>query len=300
MALENYDSLPEDHSLVERYHPKFIARGGNRLVYEVAGHPEVVIKASTYTIKDVLSENASSGQPLDVLSPEMKSKIDEEVVIKNQQIRELRQYFGKEHAVAERMYRLQVPVTDALIGEIYTNDWQGRTAPALPAGSGEVWSTVTVQRKVEAIQDPGHLSLHFGPFREDGEVAPEEQAKVKEISALAGEDTEFSQALRDFVDKALSFTKSTGNILALAGVDNVVFAKENGKWNYLLVDALSVNNERVFQEARAIMQKSIQGEDLSDHEKTLLNKAINYARVMNSLASVAGIPERLELAGNRG
>lgn len=296
MSSEKYDSLPQVHFLVERYHPKFIARGGNRLVYEVADHPDVVIKASTHTIKDILSGNVELKLPPDTLSQEMKSKIEEEVVIKNQQIRELKRSFGKEHTVAERMYLMQVPVTNELLDEIYINDWKGRTAPMLPAESSEVWSTVTVQKKVEAVHNPDHISLHFGPFREDGEIAPEEQEKINEISSLARKDPEFSQTVRDFVSKAVSFTKDTGNILALAGVDNVVFSKQNNKWNYLLIDALSVNNERVFQKARGIIEKKVKGESISDHEKDLLKKAVNYERVMNDLASTVDIPERLELS----
>jgi hypothetical protein len=45
--INRYDILPEDHELVLRYKPKFLARGGEHLVYLVDGHPDIVIKAST-------------------------------------------------------------------------------------------------------------------------------------------------------------------------------------------------------------------------------------------------------------
>lgn len=70
-----YDNLPNDHELVERYQPKFLARGGDHLVYEVADHPDVVIKASTFKIKDILYENADNGEALDFLSETQRERL---------------------------------------------------------------------------------------------------------------------------------------------------------------------------------------------------------------------------------
>ena len=40
------------NEIIKHYKPKFLARGGEHLVYVVDGHPDIVIKASTYKIKD--------------------------------------------------------------------------------------------------------------------------------------------------------------------------------------------------------------------------------------------------------
>lgn len=74
-----YDRLPEDHELVEHYRPMFLARGGDHLVYTVEDHPDVVIKASTFKIKDTLHENAKNNQPLDSISKDQRAELEKEI-----------------------------------------------------------------------------------------------------------------------------------------------------------------------------------------------------------------------------
>lgn len=43
-------------------------------MYEVADHPDMVIKASTFNIKDILYENADNGEALDFFYLKLKKK----------------------------------------------------------------------------------------------------------------------------------------------------------------------------------------------------------------------------------
>jgi hypothetical protein len=328
MSIEStkpYDTLPSDDELVERYKPKFLARGGDHLVYEVVDHPDVVIKASTFRIKDILSSNSDNSLQLDSFSGDLKMVIEKETAEKNVQIRELRKYFGNEHTLSERRYIMKVPVTKELLDEIFKNDWKGRIPPQNVKDIKEAWSTVIVQERADAIDDTNHLGLYFGGFLEDREYDVEEYKKLNESlikqNTQSGEDVERflelqdnpqTHALRDIlnlvekdkslktiltelVEKIVSYARETGNILALAGKDNIIFYHKDGEWNYLLVDALPIHNEPVYKEAQIILHKFANDEEITKYDKTLLMKALNFTRTINGLCASLGIKDRLRL-----
>src|SRR3989344_773478 len=50
----NYEIDQVEHDLVSRYQPKFLAKGGEHIVYEVPEHPDIVVKVSTGPLKKVI------------------------------------------------------------------------------------------------------------------------------------------------------------------------------------------------------------------------------------------------------
>lgn len=320
-----YNELPDDNELVKHYRPRFLARGGDHLVYEVVEHPDVIIKASTFTIKDILSDNSENGRPLDSLSGELKIEIEGKIAKKNTQIRQLREYFGNEHTLAEKRYIMKVPITRKLLDEIFVGDWKNRLPPDGSEDIREVWSTVVVQERTDVVNDPNHVGLYFGGFLEEREYDLDEYRKLNQSllrqNVQSAEDIERfldlqdnpqSHALRDIMDRAqqdrafkevvgellvriISYTRETGNILALAGKDNIVLYQKDGVWNYLLVDALPIHDEPVFREAQKIVHKFVNGGIPTKHEKLLLMKALNFTRTINGLSAGLGIDNRLDL-----
>ena len=164
----------------------------------------------------------------------------------------------------------------------------------------KAWSSVIVQQRAEAISDPGHLSLNFEGFLEDGRY---DETAIQNILTLSETDSALRYSLKEFVSKAVSYANETGNILAMAGKDNVIFYKdaENGdnvndeKWNYLLVDALPIHNEPVFKISQEISHKIMNDQKISEHEKTLLKKGLNFTRTINNLAEKLGMVGRLSV-----
>ena len=242
--------LPEDHELIEHYQPRFLGMGGDHLVYEVGGHPDVVIKASTYYIKDIL------------LGEKTKDLVATEILIKNDQIRELRAFWGKKHTVPERRYLMRVPISKDLLDEIFKNDWLRRVPPNGYESLKEVWTSVIVQEKVPEINNPEHKSFSFGGFVEDElenidqvqyeklnhtfitheTVLNEEDLNLffnlqdspkthhlKDLIKQAESDNELKEMLKKFVLQAIDFAIKTGNILALAGENNVIFYKKDNE-----------------------------------------------------------------------
>jgi len=320
-----YNQLPTDNEEVVKYQPVFLARGGDHLVYEAAGHPEVVIKVSTFKIKDILSDNVERGLPLDGLSDEMRTSLEKEVAGKNTQIRQYRKYFGIEHTLSERRYLMKVPVTKELLQAVFHDDWKGRSVPEDTDPTLEVWSAVIIQKKAPEIIDPNHLGLYFGGFVEERTNKPDldEYQRVNEVfidgSALkqedlglffkvqdnpdthaladlilkSKEDSKLKEVVQDFVRTGMNFAKDTGNILALAGQDNVIVYPKEGGWNYVLVDAIPVYNEPVLTLAREAKERSKNGEVLSEKDNAYTLRAENFVRTMNGLAAAVELNERL-------
>ncbi len=299
-SIHTYDNLPEEDYLVEKYQPKFLARGGDHLVYEVQDHPDVVIKASTFRVKDILANNVEHGIPLDSMSDDMRAQIETELKEKDEQSKALRNYFGNEHTLAERRYLMKVPVTGEILTDIFKGDWKGRIPPASSLEMKKAWSSVIVQQRAEAISDTTHLSLNFEGFLEDGKY---DETAIQNILALSEIDPALRDSLKEFVSKAVSYANDTGNILAMAGKDNVIFYKEANnsdnvneeKWNYLLVDALPIHNEPVFKMSQEIARKIMDDQKITEHEKTLLKKGLNFTRTINGLAEKLGMMERSSL-----
>ncbi len=320
-----YDELPTEHELVARYQPQFLARGGDHLVYEASGHPDVVIKASTYKIKDILIDNDARGLPLDGVSDDMRASLEKEVAEKNAQIREYRKYFGAKHTLAEHRYLMQVPVSAEVLQEIFKNDWKGRAVPPGAASVRDVWSAVAVQKKAPQIEDTNHVGLYFGGFLEDrrqasspgeyeyfseifehgGAIQPEDLEEffrlqdnpdthaLRDLVLRAEQDPELKKTTIDFLLAAIHFANETGNILALAGTDNVILYQENGEWNYLLVDAIPLQNEPILTAARVARERSENNEPLNQKEGGYIMRARNFIRTINGLAAALEVEQRV-------
>lgn len=325
-SFQQYDNLPNENELVNHYKPKFLARGGDHLVFEIVKHPNIVIKASTFTVKDILSDNADNHLPLDSFSGDIKDRIEKEIADKNEQVKLLQKYFGKEHTLSERRYLMKVPITKDIIEEIYKNDWQNRQPPVGYENIQECWSSVIVQGRADGINDPNHRGFFFGGFLEEREYDDDEYKKLNEslimrdsqsqesterfltlqdnpethalrdAISLAASDSEFRQILEEMILKIMRYAQETGNILALSGRDNIIFYKTpDDKWEYLLVDALPIHNEPVFNDAKAIIHRFTNGEEITKHEKTLLMKALNFTRTINGMCASLGLDNRLDL-----
>ncbi len=116
-TISPYDNLPEDHELVEHYKPRFLNRGGEHLVYAIEGHPDLVIKASTYKIIDSVIYVAQKGFDFSEndLETHAKETYSREIRCKNEEICKVKLYFGKSHTLNEKRYVMKVPVTSNLL-----------------------------------------------------------------------------------------------------------------------------------------------------------------------------------------
>jgi hypothetical protein len=321
----SFKRLPEDSPLIEKYKPEYLSRGGEHLVYRVPGHPDVVVKASAHKITNILSKYyATEVADTESLREKVVKDFSLEIDLKNKEAAELRAVFGKEHTLAERRYLMQVPITKEILDSLYDSDYFKRSLPESAQNVREVWTHVIVQTFTPAASDPDRLSFSFGGLIEEkvadanrydeitqaalaGGMVPEFEEKFlnlqdisanKDLTKILNEaktDEELHAQVSDFIKKSIQYTMQTGQVLALAGNDNVFFYMKNGHWNYTLMDVIPVPTEPIFEDSRALEEKILNGEKLSARESFLLERALNYVRVINGTAKILGLQERIEL-----
>lgn len=56
------------HEVVSKFHPEFLARGGEHVIYTVPEHPDVVVKAVAETITSGIRSNTEHGNAPDFLN----------------------------------------------------------------------------------------------------------------------------------------------------------------------------------------------------------------------------------------
>jgi hypothetical protein len=300
--------------LVGRYQPKFLARGGDQLVYEIPDHPDVVAKAAYPLMRLVQEKTAATGGKL---SPEGAVALNEHLQDRRRRFSRMRSTFGEEHVLAQKQYLMQVPVTPELVDRLH-----GGKPPAGAKDMKEVWTIVAIQPKAEEFSDVESLSITSG-YLENQPIDPERYRRMTEALASEGGDAEFTweeflaahpwekelfatlerepdmaAAVGDFVGKAVKYVEETGETLDLAGAGNVALSKRNGKWDYRLIDALYPGFSRskgIFTSAKEAIAKAAAGETIDEGEKSRIKNALNFTRTINALARKLGREEKLVL-----
>jgi hypothetical protein len=300
--------------LVAKYQPKFLARGGDQLVYEIPDHPDIVAKAAYPLMKLVQEKTAATGGKL---SPEGAVALNEHLQDRRRRFSRMQTVFGGEHVLAQKQYLMQVPVTPELVDRLH-----GGKPPAGAKDMKEVWTVVTIQPKAEEFTDPESLSITSG-YLENQPIDPEPYRRMTEALASEGDAADFTweeflsahpwekelfktldrepdmaEAVGDFVGKAVKYVEETGETLDLAGYGNVALSKRSGKWDYRLVDALYPGFSRpegVFRSAKGAIAKAAAGEAIDEGERSHILNALNFTRTINALARKLGRAEKLVL-----
>lgn len=320
----SFKKLPEEAPLIKRYKPEYFSQGGEHLVYRVPDHPDVVIKASTHKIANILSKHYADQAPEpDDLREQVTNEFASEVATKNKEVADLRETFGKEHTLAERRYLMQVPVTKEIVRALYDNDHFKRTLPESFGDTKEVWTHVAVQSFTPEASNPERLSFSFGGLVETNvkdaelydevtratigtETVPDFENKFLDLQDASPKkdltrilldtktDKGLHHAVSDFIRRAIEYSSKTGQILALGGSDNAFFYKTSGKWSYILMDVVPIPSEKILEESCVIETKIRNFENLTPRERFLLERALNYVRVINGSAQILGLKERIE------
>lgn len=303
-----------EHELVSKYQPKFLAKGGEHIIYDLPEHPDIVVKVRTASIKKVLEWNVEHGQPLDSLPAEIEPRAREYLKEEAERYQQLKKYFGSEHVPSQKEFLVKVPITENILREIYEGE--------PPATTNEVWSIVMVQKRVEALSDPNRLAIVAG-YAEQGEV-PEDIYKqatehfifsqnpdqkiekgqflqvqshndLRNLLEKADNDENLKKDLQDLVERMVAYTQETGEIFDLAGQDNIILFQKDGKWSFSLVDTRYPGESKMIEKARAALSKLSEGNELDEHEKNILLNTFNFVRTVNGLAEQVGVEKRINI-----
>jgi hypothetical protein len=325
-----FDRLPLGNALVKAYAPCYLTQGGEHLVYTVPKHPNVVIKISRHRIKDALEmafrapESCLDLQIWECARERYRSSAREQ----NQLIWQLRNAFGFLHTLPERRHCLTVPLTGSIITEIFHDDYKARKPNLGMLAQAQALTIAAVQRRTLAAAEPRRLSLSFGGYPEDAQCDEIMYERITRQSLLAtssaaGFDEAFCNlqdrsdrgelgalvrrakldrllrsAVVRFLKGAARFTSASGQILALAGRDNVVFFPTRTGWNYLLIDALPSDPLPAFWVFRTVTRKLAHFPYFIDEqEKATLKRVVNFLRTTNGISLALGNGPCIKIPG---
>jgi hypothetical protein len=316
---EIYDVSSLQSDIIEHYQPQYLGKGGEHFVYSAKDHPDSVIKVSTQTLKQIINYNRQHALPLDGIPEEARGYATEYLRIESDRLQKFRSHFGNEHVLNQRKYLMQVPVNETILKAIYKG-----SSTDTPQ-TQEAWAVVTIQQRADEISDPEHLSVtaSYAEFSQDRDN-PEYQEDYKHVTdtllqpkegstpfnrvaflklhphlepiiADADNDPELKKVLAEIVTRSVSYSNTTGETLDLAGGDNLVIFKKDGKWNYRLLDAMYPNGghdtTKMIEDSRLAFTKLAQGQEIDQRERNLLLNTVNYARAINGFAAYLGLDQ---------
>ena len=309
-----YEVNSLEHELISKYQPKFLAKGGEHIVYEAPEHPNVVVKVATELVKKIIDWNVEHNQPIDSLSPEVKFYAQEDLKQELKRYKQLKKYFGREHVLLQRKFLVKVPITEKILNAMY----DGKA----PITGNEVWAIMMIQKRAEELNDPKHETLVAG-YSEMEDVSPaqynevtehlvfgkDHDQKMEREQLLAVQSNEYleslvkrsenetglQEALKDMIERAIAYTEETGEALDLAGTDNVAFFQKVGMWTYRLVDALYPDEKNMVNKTKIALLKLSTGASIDKGEENILMNMLNYVRTINGLAEQFGVVGRINV-----
>ncbi len=243
---------------------KLVSIGAERIVFKVEGVPNRVFKIG----RNALSHRLQLGMPDD----QGVSKANDRETIKRQIAewedekeleKEAIEIFGEEHFLKRGIFRVTVPVTRELMSACFPYETVRKEIydkyPEESIGSFKMLAES--QEELEVLTNPddyfilsiGIRILNKQELFKDAESLNEvlERIRVKidqQISVMKDfiRDKYCSPALKDLFEKIVKYTKKTGRMVDLLGMDNIVLyaggAKTIGNrehvkgWNYKIIE----------------------------------------------------------------
>ena len=304
-----YSLDDSDHAIAKEFQPRYIAHGGNQIVFDLPHLPHLVAKADAELLRQIIGKNIENGLPPDALNN--KKEVMEHLKRERLRFRLMEQHFGKEHVLSQARVLRKVPVTDGILAELYDGH--------APVKTSEAWTAITLQERATELSDEDRLDLVTGyaeiqpktsenisydaitkSLVQTGEsislenfLSVQNSEGLTKLARKMEEDVQLRDMMREVVRKIVAYSNDTGEILDLAGSDNLVISQKEGKWTYRLLDTLYPGEFDRIDQAEDIIQKLAEGKSLEREEQACLLNTLNYARTVNGLASYLQMSERI-------
>lgn len=304
----------EAHPMIDAYKPSFVGEGATQIVFEVPNHPNIVAKVNGRLLRRLVKYNAEKGNPPDAFSPEVEASLKELINEEKKVYQEARAYFG-DMLPAERVSIVKVPMSEKLLSATLGDETREFVAGKM-SGVLEFPAQVRFQERLPSVTEEDGVDIRWKYLETDAGTSDEEYVRLNGIfsgkvsgaeylkSFKRGEalvtfiesHPECKAVIRDFVEKALRYTREKHEILDCAGTKNVMVYQASGVWNMKLADALY--GGEVWTHAHEALEKIKQGVETTHDERNRLMNSLNYARLMNALADVVGCSDRLSFTGS--
>ncbi|MCF7833933.1 MAG: hypothetical protein K9L98_03565 [Candidatus Pacebacteria bacterium] len=259
-----YIPSKEDYKLsVEGYKLSFLDMGGEQIVYDIAGHPNLVAKAYYRNIKKLLNLNIKNKEPLGYMPKERKERI---ILFVNELIKNfstLKQSFGQDKVLNQKIYLKQIPVSKEIIYNIYDMDSKRSHVESKVQDNQDIWTVILIQQKSHYVNNDNTISFNT-PIVEDviSQLGLKEKKEIinlynlitehlifgkhsninlqdkehqenfikmysslqtKELISMINTNESFKIVFKDFLTKAINFINKNDIFFDCIGSNNIIF-----------------------------------------------------------------------------
>lgn len=314
----------------DTYAVRPIAKGGEHVVFEFddTKHRGVVYKINFIKSIPVLkahvqTENAHISHEIE--RRKAIEELQEEILERKGQLRELREYFGVAAVPVERIMVREVPVSRRVVDAIQPNQLPAHVDPPdkLPA-----W--VMVQKRLNLASGQA-ISLQAGQPEIPGAMAPKAGETIDDVhqiyniahDILVGNDVEdidpetardyildlypnlhsiaekidddpaFKEKLKTVAEQLIKYTDDTSMVLDFMGKGNIFLVKEKNGWGLKMPDPLPSGECTMFDLAIAA-GKLKHNAPLNQNQVYQALLALNALRAINAVAILSGTNKRLK------
>lgn len=299
---------------VSKYKPKFLGMGAEQMVFGLEGKENSVVKVNVGMLYRFLHQFNPETNEVEI-NQEQQRKIDDFIQLDRERAKTMRKYFGR-HYLMERAMTMNVPVTKALLGEAYTD--QDRFVQTFPSGEIELPSIVRIQEKAPKAMQESSASFNFS-YLETEQISVGDYEKLnamlidqtepfdlsfykqntsQELTLLLQNlesDEQLRETIKAFLEQVIEYVEKTGEVLDIAGEDNVQFYKEGDTWDYVLLDAKYPKPDLVRQ-AQEFLQNLVDGKEVKEWHLWVIGNYVNFLRTMNAFAELVGLEKRLHIS----
>jgi hypothetical protein len=319
MRREVPGTVPEDlywvvDELLEQEHePQLFAKGSEHLVFrfkEKGVVAKVNYQESWWAYQALLNHDKAG---LDEALRQMEMRRVEH----QKKLKDLEWFFGRSAVPRQRVFIAEVPVSAKVANELGAELVEGDGPEKVPAwisiqravdlesGEAVTLGGYYLEKAVMASDEPQDLMNYklVHDLLVDTDKTADDSTVYRLVRLMEGldgverrlsRDPTFRPALQDAVRRMIDYSTATSEVLDLAGLDNVVLVREGSGWKLKLIDPLAASDCN-YRSLRTASLKLAAGEELDGEEVMEACYAMNTLRVINALAILSGIPERLDI-----
>lgn len=302
----------DTQEIFEKNEFQYLGAGAENIVFEVEGYPNEVAKVHAKTLGELIDINVSRDLAPDEATSEQWNHLKKYVREARARHKELKEYFG-DAVLDEQILRRQIPVTRELLEAAERED----TAKKLePGKTYKLWTAVRMQERLPeaALDDKDSYSFNTNYLERRLSLSDEEYAALnadlldgagllaeeylKDYPELAKilermkNEPEIAEAIQEFVKNAIKYTTETGEIIDVAGKSNLRLYKDDEKWKIVLADPM-LGQKQTWASATMALGGLANDYAIQPNKLGPALNSLNYARLLNSMAVVTGISDRL-------
>lgn len=316
----------------EFYTPTLIAQGGEHLVFEFENpeHEDVVYKVNFYKTLPVLYAALRGPKQLE----EGKRYLKEDIEEQQSKMRELRRYFGHDAVPVQRYMVRDVPISKDVVQALspHLKEYDGplpekipawvtvqrrleldpRTSFSLNGYYPEKAMKAYIEANTDYFKNPDAYEELYDAAHDvlmgylpPGSAELDEQERQSlalimfpdlfPLASKIASEPEVKTRLQEIVRRMIAYTEETGNAMDLAGRNNVAMLSEGGTWKLKMPDPLHAETVPMLGDVSATARLLAENKYVPQGLAGKAMNALNTVRVINALALLAGIPERIDV-----